>query len=57
MSPATDNNLIYSFTTYEPYAVGWSSGCTSQVGNETFWNYIGDIPYPIEEGADYTAEI
>lgn len=57
MSPATDSNLIYSFTTYEPYAVGWSSGYTSQVGNETFWNYIGDIPYPIEEGVDYTAEI
>lgn len=57
MSPATDDNLIYSFTTYEPYAVGWHSAYSSQIGNETFWNYIGDVPYPIIEGEDYTDEI
>jgi hypothetical protein len=57
MSPATDDNLIYSFTTYEPYAVGWSSAYSSQGGNETYWNYIGDVPYPIEPGVNYTAEI
>lgn len=57
MSPATDDNLIYSFTTYEPYAVGWHSAYSSQVGNETFWNYIGDVPYPIIEGQDYSDEI
>lgn len=57
MSPATDDNLVYSFTTYEPYAVGWSSAYSSQIGNETFWNYIGDVPYPIEDGVDYTEQI
>jgi hypothetical protein len=57
MSPATDDNLIYSFTTYEPYAVGWSTAYSSQIGNVSYWNYIGDVPYPIEPGVDYTAEI
>ncbi len=57
MSPATDWNLVYSFTTYEPYAVGWSSAYSSQRDTETFWNYIGEVPYPIEEGVDYTEAI
>ncbi len=57
MSPASDTNLIYSFTTYEPYTIGWSSGWTSQVERHTFWNYLHEIPWPIEPGVDYTAAI
>ncbi len=51
MSPASDDNLIYTFTTYEPYAAGFS---TFQTPNAPLWAYIKDVPYPIEEGVDYT---
>ena len=58
MSPATDSNLIYSFTTYDPVTPGWSNAYSSQIGkNDDFWNYIGNVPYPIEEGVDYTSAI
>ncbi len=57
MSPTSDSNLIYSFTTYEPYTIGWSSAWTSQVEQESFWNYVGEIPYPVEAGVDYTQAI
>lgn len=47
MSPATDSNLIYSFTTYEPYTVGFSTARTRMGGYESFWDYLEDIPYPV----------
>ncbi len=56
MSPATDDNLIYSFTTYEPYTIGWYF--YGEHNNEnSFWKYIREIPYPVEEGVDYTEAI
>ncbi len=54
MSPATDDNLIYTFTTYQPYPAGFS---TFQAPDSPMWKYIRDVPYPIEEGVDYTAAI
>ena len=57
MTPATDWNLVYTFTTYEPYVIGWSSANTAQIGNHTFWDYLNKIPYPIEEGVDYSQDI
>ncbi len=56
MSPATDDNLIYSFTTYEPYTVGWHWYGTYGDAN-SFWIYVKDIPYPVLEGVDYTEAI
>ena len=56
MSPATDTNLIYTFTTYEPYTIGWYWYGTYRTENN-FWRYVKDIPYPVEEGVDYTDEI
>ncbi len=47
MSPATDSNLIYSFTTYEPYTVGFATARTQMGGSESFWDYLEDIPYPV----------
>lgn len=46
MSPASDSNLIYSFTTYEPYTVGFNIARTGMGGTVSFWNYLKDIPYP-----------
>lgn len=45
MSPATDPNLIYSFTTYEPYPFGFNNMMTARLPN-TWWNRVGSIPYP-----------
>ncbi len=56
MSPATDDNLIYSFTTYEPYTIGWYFYGEHKNEN-SFWKYIREIPYPVEEGVDYTDAI
>jgi hypothetical protein len=56
MSPASDSNLVYSFTTYEPYTIGWYWYSTNP-NRKTFWGYVKDIPYPVEEGVDYTAAI
>ncbi len=53
MSPATDENLIYTFTTYEPYTTGFSTFGAMGDPN-AMWAYIKDVPYPIEEGVDYT---
>ena len=52
MSPVTDQNLIYSFTTYEPYTIGWYYYSTNY-GQRNAWSYVRAIPYPIEEGKDY----
>lgn len=46
MSPTSDSNLIYSFTTYEPYAFGFNSGSTAMNGVTSFWNYLSEIPWP-----------
>lgn len=56
MSPATDPNLIYTFTTYEPYTIGWYYYGTTY-GRMDAWSYVHDIPYPVEEGVDYTEAI
>lgn len=56
MSPASDSNLIYTFTTYEPYTIGWYYYGTTY-GNKDAWSYVHDIPYPVEEGVDYTEAI
>ncbi len=56
MSPATDENLIYSFTTYEPYTIGWYYYFSHPVAG-SFWKYIKEVPYPVEEGVDYTEAI
>ena len=56
MSPATDSNLIYTFTTYEPYTIGWYYYGTTY-GVKDAWSYVHDIPYPVKEGEDYTDEI
>lgn len=56
MSPATDPNLIYSFTTYEPYTIGWYY-YGFQRGRLDGWSYVKDIPYPLEEGVDYTGAV
>ncbi|NQT36618.1 MAG: cellulase family glycosylhydrolase [Planctomycetes bacterium] len=45
MSPATDPNLIYSFTTYEPYQFGFNNRMMSH-SSQTWWRRIGSIPYP-----------
>ena len=56
MSPASDSNLIYTFTTYEPYTIGWYYYGTTP-DQLTGWSYVKDIPYPVEEGVDYTDAI
>lgn len=56
MSPASDPNLVYTFTTYEPYTIGWYYYNTNY-GEMNAWSYIHDIPYPVEEGVDYTDAI
>ena len=56
MSPASDSNLIYTFTTYEPYTIGWYYYGTT-VDQLTGWSYVKDIPYPLEEGVDYTEAV
>ena len=45
MSPATDPNLIYSFTTYEPYPFGFNNRMMSH-SPRTWWRRVGSIPYP-----------
>ncbi len=55
MVPVTDENVIYSFTSYEPYTVGFNTFNGGQKGS--WWSYVKDIPYPIEEGVDYTDDI
>ncbi len=49
MSPTTDTNLIYSFTTYEPYTAGFNAlkGLGSEV---SIWNFLRNIRYPVEPG-------
>jgi hypothetical protein len=54
MSPASDSNLIYSFTTYEPYTIGWYYYNPEAM---TYWGYIKDIPYPVVQGVNYTQAI
>lgn len=50
MSPVTDPNIIYSFTTYEPYMIGFGTARSGMAGNVTFYNYLKNIPYPVPEG-------
>jgi hypothetical protein len=45
MSPATDPNLIYSFTTYEPYTFGFNNRMMASL-RKTWWERVGPIPYP-----------
>ncbi len=54
MSPATDDNLIYTFTTYEPYTIGFG---TFNGNSSEIWANMQEVPYPIEEGVDYTEAI
>lgn len=56
MSPATDSNLVYTYTSYEPYTIGWYYYATSSAKADG-WAYVHDIPYPVEEGVDYTEAI
>lgn len=56
MSPATDSNLVYTFTTYEPYTIGWYY-YNPDPKVKTAWSYVHDIPYPIEAGVDYSDAI
>jgi len=56
MSPTSDSNLIYSFTTYEPYIIGWYFFNPSPHPMSP-WGYVKDIPYPVQEGVDYTLAI
>lgn len=56
MSPATDDNLIYTFTTYEPYTIGWYF-YGEHKNPDSFWKYLRQIPYPVEPGVDYTQAI
>ncbi len=55
MSPVTDDNVVYSFTSYEPFTVGFNT--FNNFCNDNFWGYTHDIPYPIEPGVDYTDAI
>ncbi len=55
MSPVTDDNVVYSFTSYDPSTVAFNS--LHGLNNVNFWDYIGEVPYPILEGVDYTQAI
>ncbi len=57
MIPVTDDNVVYTFTTYEPYIVGWSNSYTGQLGSISVYSYLKDLPYPLVEGVDYTDAI
>ncbi len=57
MTPVTDDNVVYTFTTYEPYIVGWSNSYSGSTGSISLYSYLKDIPYPIEAGVDYTQAI
>ncbi len=50
MSPVTDSNVIYSFTTYEPYIVGFGSARCGMGGYRGFESFLRNIPYPVPEG-------
>jgi hypothetical protein len=50
MSPATDDNLIYSFTTYEPYTIGFNAAASGMGGTVGFDRYLKDLPYPVPAG-------
>lgn len=50
MSPVTDSNVIYSFTTYEPYIVGFGTARSGMGGYRGFESYLKDVPYPVPEG-------
>lgn len=52
MSPVTDSNLIYSFTTYEPYTIGFNTmkAVEAPYGQENFWKYLNEVPYPVPTG-------
>ncbi len=56
MKPVTDPNVVYSFTSYEPYTIGFNTFNGWNIENSP-WSYVKDIPYPILEGVDYTAAI
>ncbi len=49
MSPVTDDNVKYSFSTYEPYTIGFGTATTGMGGKISFWNYLADVPYPVPE--------
>ncbi len=50
MSPVTDSNVIYSFTTYEPYIIGFNTARTGMGGYVSYDNYLRNVPYPVPEG-------
>jgi hypothetical protein len=56
MSPMTDGNIIYTFTSYEPYTIGFNTFNGWQTEN-SFWSYLKDIPYPVYEGVDYSKAV
>ncbi len=50
MSPVTDQNVIYSFTTYEPYIIGFGTARSGMGGYRGFESFLKDVPYPVPEG-------
>ena len=50
MSPVTDSNVIYSFTTYEPYTIGFNAAQSGMGGTKNFDAYLVGLPYPVPSG-------
>src|SRR5690606_21077891 len=46
MVPVDDNNVYYSFTTYEPYRFGFSTMFGGWRGQSDFWKDMSYIPWP-----------
>ena len=46
MIPANDNNIYYSFTTYEPYRFGFNTIFDSWRGSDGIWKDISFMPWP-----------
>lgn len=46
MIPANDNNIYYSFTTYEPYRFGFNTQFDAWRGTGGIWKDISFMPWP-----------
>ena len=46
MTPANDNNIYYSFTTYEPYRFGFNTIFDAWRGSDGVWKDISFMPWP-----------
>ncbi|CAL1516768.1 LamG-like jellyroll fold domain-containing protein [Chitinophaga sp. MM2321] len=46
MDPANDNNIYYSFTTYEPYRFGFNTQFDAWRGTGGVWKDISFMPWP-----------